>query len=302
MSQNIQLNPPRVPLGTVDPMNGQVMITPEWYRWMIDVFARIGGVEGFSNQELYGDAAIQQSHDELLQRVGAQEAMNRGQYADALLEDVMNRIAALEAASRGVAQALQMIAMTMPLDAPTQSALENVLDQLTVKGNTRLATERGNVLVGMGSSPDIEQFQVADSARIRGATHLAVDGSAHVVIGSAADDGINKLQVNGTAWLQNGAHIAASIGRVLIGPGVDDGSNRLQVNGATKASSYRVGNNQVVGARQSGVSAYSEYSGQTVSATYDQSEAQTTDDAIRTASQKLAQVVTALRAHGLIGD
>lgn len=301
MSQNMQLNPPRVPIGTVDPATGQVLITAEWYRWMRDMFDRVGGVEGFSNQELYGDAALQQSHDELLQRVGAQEAMNRGQYADALLEDVMNRIAALEAASRGLAQAVQMMVMTMPMDAPTQSAIENVLDKLTVKGNTRLATERGTVLVGMVNSGTSEQFQVAKDMRVQESVRLA-GNTGRVVIGSAADDGSNKLQVDGAARVQNGAHLAAASGRVLIGPGADDGSNRLQVNGAVKASSYRVGNNQVVGARQSGVSAYSEYSGQTVSATYDQSEAQTTDDAIRTASQKLAQVVTALRAHGLIGD
>jgi len=268
MSQNMQLNPPRVPIGTVDPATGQVLITAEWYRWMRDMFDRVGGVEGFSNQELYGDAALQQSHDELLQRVGGVEAMRRGDHSDSLMEDIMDRVAALEAASRSLGQAVQMMFMMQPQDSASASqAGGDVFDRLTVKGDTRLATERGSVLVGMGSSGNSEQFQVAQGARVQGSARLA-GATGRVVIGSAADDGTNKLQVDGSA----------------------------------KATTYRVGANQVVGARRTGISSYSSYSGQTVSADYEQSEAQTTDNAIRTASAKLAQIVSALRSHGLIGD
>ncbi len=70
----------------------------------------------------------------------------------------------------------------------------------------------------------------------------------------------------------------------------------------TVAAAFHVGGVKVVGARESGVAAYTAYAGQTVAATYTQSQAQATDNAIKNASTKLAQVVTALRTHGLIGN
>jgi hypothetical protein len=72
--------------------------------------------------------------------------------------------------------------------------------------------------------------------------------------------------------------------------------------GTSTAAAFHVGGVKVVGARAAGVAAYTAYAGQTVAATYTQSQAQATDNAIKDASTKLAQVVTALRTHGLIGD
>lgn len=226
MSQNISMPAARVPL-----VDDRGQITREWMQWFIGMFQRAGGAQGFSNSELYGDAVALQSYDELLER-----------------------IATLEAQNRSLIQGMQMLAMGQ-LDqgyaTPPQAVSPDTFARIKVLGETDLAVDRGNVRVGLGINGSTAKLQVAGDADISGGTRVRAD---------------------------------------------------LQVDGNTQAATYCVGVNQVVGARQAGVAAYSAYAGQTVGATYSQTQAQATDTAIKNASAKLAQVVTALRTHGLIGD
>lgn len=226
MSQNISMPAARVPL-----VDDRGQITREWMQWFIGMFQRAGGAQGFSNSELYGDAVALQSYDELLER-----------------------IATLEAQSRSLMQGMQMLAMgqmDQGYATPPQAVSPDTFARIKVLGETDLAVERGRVRIGKG------------------------------INGSTA-----KLQVEGDADISGGTRVRAD----------------LQVDGNTQAATYRVGVNQVVGARQAGVTAYSAYPGQTIGASYTQSQVQATDTAIKNASAKLAQVVTALRTHGLIGD
>lgn len=226
MSQNISMPAARVPL-----VDDRGQITREWMQWFIGMFQRAGGAQGFSNSELYGDAVALQSYDELLER-----------------------IATLEAQNRSLMQGMQMLAMgqmDQGYATPPQAVSPDTFARIKVLGETDLAVERGRVRIGKG------------------------------INGSTA-----KLQVEGDADISGGTRVRAD----------------LQVDGNTQAATYRVGVNQVVGARQAGVAAYSAYAGQTVGAAYSQTQAQATDTAIKNASAKLAQVVTALRTHGLIGD
>lgn len=226
MSQNISMPAARVPL-----VDDRGQITREWMQWFIGMFQRAGGAQGFSNSELYGDAVALQSYDELLER-----------------------IATLEAQNRSLIQGMQMLAMgqmDQGYATPPQAVSPDTFARIKVLGETDLAVERGRVRVGLG------------------------------INGSSA-----KLQVGGDVDVSGGTRLRSD----------------LQVDGNTQAATYRVGVNQVVGARQAGVAAYSAYAGQTVGATYSQTQAQATDTAIKNASAKLAQVVTALRTHGLIGD
>ena len=73
---------------------------------------------------------------------------------------------------------------------------------------------------------------------------------------------------------------------------------------------YKVGANQVLGARATGWgaasgtlsrAAYAAYAGQTVSAGYVQAEAQATDTALRLVARTLAALITDITAHGMIG-
>lgn len=226
MSQNISMPAARVPL-----VDDRGQITREWMQWFIGMFQRAGGAQGFSNSELYGDAVALQSYDELLER-----------------------IATLEAQNRSLMQGMQMLAMgqmDQGYATPPQAVSPDTFARIKVLGETDLAVERGNVRVGLG------------------------------INGSSA-----KLQVGGDVDVSGGTRLRSG----------------LQVDGNAQAATYCVGVNQVVGARQAGVAAYSAYAGQTVGATYSQTQAQATDTAIKNASAKLAQVVTALRTHGLIGD
>ena len=169
-------------------------------------------------------------------------------------DELLERIATLEAQNRSLIQGMQMLAMGQ-MDqgdaTPPQAVIPDTFARIKVLGETDLAVERGRVRIGKG------------------------------INGSTA-----KLQVDGDADISGGTRVRAD----------------LQVDGNTQAATYRVGVNQVVGARQAGVAAYSAYAGQTVGAAYSQTQAQATDTAIKDASAKLAQVVTALRTHGLIGD
>lgn len=226
MSQNISMPAARVPL-----VDERGQITREWLQWFLGMFQRAGGAQGFSNSELYGDAVALQSYDELLER-----------------------IATLEAQNRSLTQGMQMLAigqMDQGYATPPAAISPDTFARIKVLGETDLAVERGRVRVGLGINGSSAKFQVGGGADVSGGTRLRSD---------------------------------------------------LQVDGNTQAATYRVGVNQVVGARQAGVAAYSAYAGQTVSAAYSQTQAQATDTAIKNASAKLAQVVTALRTHGLIGD
>lgn len=226
MSQNISMPAARVPL-----VDDRGQITREWMQWFIGMFQRAGGAQGFSNSELYGDAVALQSYDELLER-----------------------IATLEAQNRSLMQGMQMLAMgqmDQGYATPPQAVSPDTFARIKVLGETDLAVERGRVRVGLGINGSSAKFQVGGDVDISGGTRLR---------------------------------------------------SGLQVDGNTQAATYRVGVNQVVGARQAGVAAYSAYAGQTVGAAYSQTQAQATDTAIKNASAKLAQVVTALRTHGLIGD
>lgn len=243
MSQNISMPAARVPL-----VDDRGQITREWMQWFIGMFQRAGGAQGFSNSELYGDAVALQSYDELLER-----------------------IATLEAQNRSLIQGVQMLAMAQ-IDqgyaTPPQAVSPDTFARIKVLGETDLAVERGRVRVGLGINGSSAKLQVGGSVDVSGDTRLR-----------------GGLQVDGDANLQ---------GNVNTGP--------LAVSGDAAANSYLVGGVQVVAGRQAGVPAYTAYAGQTIGAAYSQTQAQATDTAIKNASAKLAQVVTALRTHGLIGD
>ena len=127
--------------------------------------------------------------------------------------------------------------------------------------------------------------------KVLGETDLAVTGGS-VRAGAGVADSTAKLQVGGDLDVSAGARIR---GNATVDGNASSG-------GTSTAAAFHVGGVKVVGERESGVAAYTAYAGQTVDATYTQSQAQATDDAIKDASAKLAQVVTALRTHGLIGD
>lgn len=286
MSEDISLPAARVPL-----VDERGLITREWLTLLSGLFRRVGGPVGFSNAELYGDAVALQSYDELLERISSLEAQNRS-----------------------LGQVVQMMAMGLvpSLDGPS-AASGNVFDELTVKGNTQLATERGAVAIGVKNYAGTKKLYVEGDAQTTQETLLATT-AGKVLVGMETTTNTEKLQISGGLRVNGGSALAAVGGSVVLGPRTDDGLNRLQVEGsavftdAAKALLLKsdqgldVGLNRVVSARVPGVAAYGAYPGQTVGAAYAQSEAQTTDNAIKTASDKLAQVVTALRSHGLIGD
>ena len=226
MSENLSLPGARVPL--VD-ANG--LITREWQRWFTGMFNRAGGTQGLSNQELASNSEIQQGLMELLQRV-----------------------AALEAQNRAIAQGLQMLAlgqMEQMSSTPPQAVSPDTFARIKVLGDANLATDRGNVRVGTG------------------------------VTGSTA-----KLQVQGDVETSGGARVRGA----------------LQVDGEVSSGAYRVSGIKVVGGRVAGVPAYAAYPGQTASATYAQTQAQTTDNALKSLSAQVALINAALRTHGLTGD
>lgn len=226
MSENISIPAARVPL-----VDERGLITREWMSWFIGMFLRVGGTQGFSNQELYGDAVALQSYDELLDRIGALEANNRN-----------------------LAQAIQVLggyAMEQMLTTPPQAISPDTFAKIKVLGETDLATNSGKVRVGG-----------------------AVGGSTA------------KLQISGDFDASGGARVRGA----------------MQVDGELSSATYRVNGVKVVGARVTGIPAFTAYAGQTLGATYSQAQAQATDNAIKATSEKLASVVTALRTHGLVGD
>lgn len=209
MSENISMPAARIPL-----VDDRGLITREWMGWFVGMFKRAGGSQGFSNQELYSSAEMQQSYDELLERIGALEARNR---------DLVSAVQMLS-----VGQIEQMVA------TPPQAVSPDTFARIRVLGETDLATDSGGVRIRKGIS------------------------------GSGA-----TLQVNGD--------IATS-------------------------TVYQVGSTQVVGDREAGFPSPTTYAGQIIGPAYNQTQAQTTDDAAKAVSVTLAALITALRSHGLIGD
>ena len=286
MSQNIALPPARVPLVDAD---GR--ITREWTLWFLAMFERAGGVQGLSNQELAGEAAGAQDYNKLLARIGASEAAARGSsVSDAALNELQQRLSQLEALSRENSQNIQMLAMAemQPPQAPQASTKpSSVFDSLTVRGDTNLCTTSGTAKVGGGVGGSTAKFQVAG----------AIDASG-------------EIKAGGTLRAGAGAVIAGTIsatGAISTPGSMSAGSNStfgssITVNNNVAAQLYLVAGLQVVGARRTGNPQTTAYAGQTMGAAYSQSQAQTTDNAIRALSQSFATLISSLRSHGLVGD
>lgn len=159
MSENISLPAARVPL-----VDERGLITKEWMTWFIGMFRRAGGAQGFSNAELYGDAATQQSYDELLERISALEAQNRE-------------------LQRGI-QMLALGQIDTWAATPPMAISPETFSRIKVLGETDLATERGAVRVAGGVNGSNAKLQVggdwetSGGGRVRGA--LQVDGEAGV--------------------------------------------------------------------------------------------------------------------------
>lgn len=282
MSENLSLPAARVPL-----VDDQGRITREWMSWFIGMFRRAGGPQGLSNNELYGDAAAQQSYNELLGRVGAAEALARGQDEGSMLQELLNRLASLEAQNRSLTQDLRAVGMMLMDQPASQSAFSEVMARLEIRGDTRLATELGNVLIGLKTSADPELLQVAKDLLVNLGARLAVTGG-RVRIGAGADDGTNKLQVDGGARIDSLELDALDVLTL----------DAISVN----TSTVNVAGNQVVSGRKPGIPALSAYAGQTMDATYNQSQAQAADNALKAVSAALSNLITALRSHGLVGN
>lgn len=244
MSENISIPAARVPL-----VDDRGLITREWMSWFIGMFKRAGGSQGFSNQELYGDAVALQSYDELLERISALEAYNRD-----------------------LSRAVQMLAfgqMEVGMASPPQPVAADTFARLKVLGETDLAMDSGQVRIRRG-----------------------IGGSSAV------------LQVNGDSDISGNARFRAGV-HVNGDFEVDQDSvvhGNQEVDGTSEAASFLVGGQQVVGARAPGNPAFTAYAGQTMGAAYSQSQAQTNDNAVKAVSTAVAELVTAMRTHGLIGD
>lgn len=135
MSENVTMPAARIPL-----VDDRGLITREWMVWFTGMFKRVGGVQGFSNQELYGQAETQQNYDELLERIGALEARNR---------DLVNAVQMLS-----VGQIEQMIA------TPPQAVSPDTFARIKVLGETDLATDSGRVRIRKGISGSTAMLQV----------------------------------------------------------------------------------------------------------------------------------------------
>lgn len=212
----------------------------------------------------------------MFRRAGGSEGFSNSElYGDAVAlqsyDELLERISSLEAQNRNLSQAMQMIAMggwDQMIAAPPNAVTPDTFARLKVLGETDLAVDGGRVRVGTG------------------------------VAGSSA-----KLQVGGDMDVSTNARVRGNLS--VNGDGAVDGAlsaASLSADGDASAAAYSVSGQKVVGDRVAGVSAYTAYAGQTVGAAYSQSQAQATDDATKAASAKLAQVVAALRTHGLIGD
>lgn len=163
MSENISIPAARVPL-----VDDRGLITREWMAWFIGMFQRVGGPQGFSNQELYGDAVALQSYDELLERIGA-----------------------LEAQARDLRQAMAMMALgglEQFMATPPVAISPDTFARIKVLGETDLAMDSGNVRIRKGINGSTAVFQVngesdqTGNARFRAGLH--VNGGSEVDLDS----------------------------------------------------------------------------------------------------------------------
>lgn len=261
MSRRVFLNPPRVAL--VDPKTGR--ITPEWYRWFEAALERMGGTDSFSNAEIFGDYTAQQAYDELLERIGAIEALLQG------MQELQHQI-----------QELVMDFATQQL----RDLANNVFESILVYGTAELAKKSGRVLIGNPTDDGTTLLQVAGDGKF--------DGVA------ANDAEFGALKVTGTTETKTlDVTEDAAVGGDLDVTG-DVSAASLQVGGDQVVGARVTGWGAPSGTQDR--SAYTAYAGQTVSGTYDPLEAQATDDAVKVLSEHMTALIADLRAHGLIGD
>lgn len=183
MSENISMPAARIPL-----VDDRGLITREWMAWFIGMFKRVGGSQGFSNQELYGSAETQQNYDELLERIGALEARNR---------DLVSAVQMLS-----VGQIEQMIA------TPPQAVSPDTFARIKVLGETDLATDSGGVRIRKGISGSSAAFQVNGNIATStvyqvGGTQVVGDREAgfpapSAYAGQTMDPAYNQAQVQTT--------------------------------------------------------------------------------------------------------
>jgi hypothetical protein len=166
-----------------------------------------------------------------------------------------------------------------------------------------------------------------------GGGQVAIGRSRSAVIGSYAalenGDGLGRISFfgdNGTSLTQIGASVSAIAAGTwdatsaptdvifkTVPTGSTSESSRLAIRSTGDVDNltgvYQIAGTQVVGPQETGWTAatgtpnkgaYATYAGQTVSASYDQAEAQATDDATKANSQRIKAIEDALRTHGLI--
>ncbi len=310
MSENITIPSARVPM-----VDDKGMITREWLVVINGIFQRVGGFEGFSNQELYGDASALQSYDELLGRIGATEAQQRmAGTGEASSQELGQRIAALEAQNRSLGQAVQMLAMGMsPSFDSIARAESNVFDTIKVRGDALLSSARGATKVRGGVSGSSAVFQVGGTSQLGGNT--TVNGLA-----SVRETGGEYVLSLKNSTSKDWTFGVRSVGMYLRN--VTDGATRLEVSNAglvnipgevtvtgdATASLFKsthglnVAGVRVVYQRVAGMPAFVPYAGQTIGASYSQAQIQELDTAAKNASVQCEKITNALRAHGLIGD
>lgn len=181
-------------------------------------------------------------------------------------------------------------------DAVALQSYDELLERISSLEAQNRNLSQAVQMISMGLVPSFDrqaraEDNVFDTITVRGDAQLSRDKGVTKVRGGVAGS---------TAKLQVGGDLDVAAGARIRGNATVDGN--ASSGGTSTAAAFHVGGVKVVGARAAGVAAYTAYAGQTVAATYTQSQAQATDNAIKNASTKLAQVVTALRTHGLVGD
>lgn len=304
MSTNISLPPVRVPLVDVTGC-----MTREWALWFLAMFERVGGVQGFSNQELWGDAVALQSYDELLGRIGTAEAMIRSTgVTDSALQDLLQRLAQVEAENRGLQQALQQVVLG-DLPVPQQpAATTDTFDRITVRGDADLSTMRGYTKVAGGVAGSTAKLQVGGDTDIDGVLRVSGDVAAAGNISGDAIAASGALTVGAGATVAGALHSDTEItttGGLTADAGVQTNGNvgcaSVYASANVLAELFFSGGQQVVGSRKTGFTYPTPYAGQTMGASYSQSQVQATDNALKTVSAQVSALYSGLLAHGLIG-
>ena len=176
--------------------------------------------------------------------------------------------------------------------AEIQQGLMELLQRVAALEAQNRAMSQGMQMLALGqieqmSSTPPQAVSPDTFARIKvlGDANLATD-RGNVRVGTGVTGSTAKLQVQGDVEASGGARVRGA----------------MQVDGEMSSGTYRVQGIKVVGARVTGVAAYSAYAGQIVSSAYVQTEAQATDDALKSLSAQVALINAAMRTHGLTGD